>query len=190
MMLPDIAVTEAEDANQTLKILSQHPIDLVILDINLAHSSGLTLANHLFARWPKIKIIFFSMFDEPTVVNRAMTTGAQGYLSKRSKPEVMIEAIKTVSSGRNYIEHSIAISLATHNLKDRQSICEQLTKREFDVFLSVAKGQDRSQIAADLNISNKTVSNAITQLKNKLNINTNTELVHLAIEQGLVKIAC
>ena len=97
MMLPDAVVSEAENAQQTLKALAATDIDLVILDINLENASGLNLAGRLLKRWPRLKIIFFSMFDEPSVVNRAIQTGAKGYLSKRSKPEVMVEAIKAYS---------------------------------------------------------------------------------------------
>ena len=189
MMLPDAVVSEAENAQQTLKALAAADIDLVILDINLENASGLNLAGRLLKRWPRLKIIFFSMFDEPSGVNRAIQTGAKGYLSKRSKPEVMVEAIKAVLNGKRYIEHNIAIQLATHQLNDADDSCKQLTQREFDVFLGIAKGLDRAQLADELNVSSKTVSNTLTQLKAKLQISTHAELVHLAIEQGYLKVA-
>lgn len=189
MMLNDAEISEAANAQQTLKILNDKPIELIILDINLENTSGLQLAGQLMRRWPKVKIIFFSMFDEPSVVSRALQTGAMGYLSKRSNPEVMIEAIKSVLAGKRYIEHSIAIQLATHQMSQPESAVEQLTQREFDIFVSTAKGLDRSQIAQNLSVSCKTVSNTLTQLKQKLQVSTNTELVHLAIEQGFLKVA-
>lgn len=189
MMLPEACVNEAEDAQQTLKTLNATPTDLVILDINLETSSGLQLAGRIIKRWPKTKIIFFSMFDELSVVNRAIQTGAMGYLSKRSKPEVMIEAIKSVLAGKRYIEHSIAIQLATNQFAESDKLYEQLTQREFDVFLGIAKGLDRTLLANELNVSSKTISNILTQLKSKLNVTTNTELVHLAIDHGYLKVA-
>lgn len=189
MMLPEASVSEAENAQQVLKAMAGSQFDLVILDINLENASGLNLASRLLKRWPGLNIIFFSMFDEPSVVHRAIQTGAKGYLSKRSKPAVMMEAITAVLDGKRYIEHNIAIQLATHQLNNAQDSCKQLTQREFDVFLGVAKGLDRVQLANQLNVSSKTVSNTVTQLKAKLQINTHAELVHLAIEQGFLKVA-
>ncbi len=89
--------------------------------------------------------------------------------------------------------HDVAVMFLDINLassfSEKQDMFDQLTRREFDVFMGVAKGQKRNRIALDLNISDKTVSNAITQLKNKLQVKTSTELVHLAIENGYVKVA-
>lgn len=189
MILPDAQVSEADKASQALKMIESNMVELVVLDINLDNANGLSLAVRMLKRWPKLKIIFFSMFDEPSIVNRAMQTGALGYISKRSKPEVMIEAIKAVSAGKRYLEHDLAIQLATHQLNDLDNLCEQLTAREFEVFVAVAKGLDRAQIANELNVSTKTVSNLLTQIKSKLQVTTNTEMVHLAIEQGYVKVA-
>jgi len=101
----------------------------------------------------------------------------------------MVEAIKAVLNGKRYIEHNIAIRLATHQLNDASDSCKQLTQREFDVFLGIAKGLDRAQLANELNVSSKTVSNTLTQLKAKLQISTHAELVHLAIDQGYLKVA-
>ena len=92
-------------------------------------------------------------------------------------------------AGKRYIEHSLAIQLATHQMQENEAVCDQLTQREFDVFIGIAKGLDRTQLANALNVSSKTISNTLTQLKSKLQIHTNTELVHLAIEQGYLKVA-
>lgn len=188
MMLPDATIHEAENARDAMACLKQHDVAVMILDINLDQASGLNLAPRFLSRHPELKIIFFSMFDEASIVNRAMQTGAAGYISKRCRPEIMLEAVKTVMAGRTYIEHELAINLAS-SFSEKQDMFDQLTRREFDVFMGVAKGQKRNRIALDLNISDKTVSNAITQLKNKLQVKTSTELVHLAIENGYVKVA-
>ena len=189
MMIPSSQIAEAENAQQTMAALDSQQFDVVILDINLEHSSGLSLAPRIHARNGRSKIIFFSMFDEAAVIHRAMQAGAAGYISKRSKPETMIEAIKSVLKGKTYIEHDLAMKLAAYSYGDDKDISDLLTQREFDVFMGVAKGLSRSKIAAGLNISDKTVSNTVTQLKSKLQVATNTELVHLAIEKGLVKVA-
>ena len=189
MMLPDATIHEAENARDAMTCLKQHDVNVMILDINLDQASGLNLAPRFLSRHPELKIIFFSMFEEASIVNRAMHTGASGYISKRCRPEVMLDAVKTVMAGRTYIEHELAIHLASYTYSENRDIFDQLTRREFDVFMGVAKGLKRNRIAMDLNISDKTVSNAITQLKNKLQVKTSTELVHLAIDNGYVKVA-
>jgi DNA-binding NarL/FixJ family response regulator len=189
MMLPDVTVVEAESATQALQTLHQQRFDVVILDINLEHASGLNLAPRILTRDSQCKIIFFSMFDEVTVVNKALQCGASGYITKRCKPEIMIAAIKAVVKGECYIEHDVAINLASSGYQSNSDVCAQLTQREFDIFMGVAKGLKRAQIASDLSIADKTVSNVITQLKSKLQVTTNAELVHLAIEKGYVKVA-
>lgn len=189
MMLPEVRVFEADSAAQALQMHNHHKFDVVILDINLEHASGLNLAPRLLSRDSQLKIIFFSMFDEVSVVSKALQCGASGYITKRCKPEIMIDAIKTVIKGRRFIEQELAIKLATSDYQNDADTCAQLTQREFDIFMGVAKGLKRAQIAEDLSIADKTVSNVITQLKSKLQVTTNAELVHLAIEKGYVKVA-
>ncbi len=122
-------MAEAENAQQTLAAFNKAHFDVVILDINLEHSSGLSLAPRIYARSGKTKIIFFSMFDESAVIHRAMQTGAAGYISKRSKPETMIEAIKSVLKGKTYIEHELAMKLAAYSYGEDRDISDLLTQR-------------------------------------------------------------
>lgn len=188
-MIPDADISEAADSNQAMTVLNNRPIDVIVLDINLEHSSGLSLAPRLIARFPKIRIIFFSMYDDVAIVHRAMQAGAYGYISKSCHPEIMVEAVSSVLKGSKYIEHDLAIKLAAYICQDNHDISKVLSQREFEIFIAVAKGKTRHDISRSLHISDKTVSNSITQLKNKLQVKTNTELVYLALERGFVKLA-
>jgi DNA-binding NarL/FixJ family response regulator len=187
MMLPNYEVNEAADAEHTLALLDQYDdVKLVVLDINLEHSSGLTLGKQIHQRYPHLAILFFSMFDEISMIHQALQSGGGGYISKRSEPEDMIEAIKTVLAGRTYLSAETAVKIATLNLQPQKNINQILTPREFDVFLATAKGHTRQDIANMLSVSSKTVSNTMTQIRQKLAITSQTELVKLAIQHGYV----
>ena len=120
----------------------------------------------------------FSMFDDISIIDRAMKLGAMGYVSKQSEPDVLISAVTSIIKGCRYLEHNTAIELAT-NLSHSGGNLTDLTQRELDIFLGIANGLCRKQVAESLNISEKTVSNVITQLKRKLELQTNAEFVHL-----------
>lgn len=187
-VLEGAVVTNAKNAQQATSELRAKQFDLIILDINLGTTSGLTLADYIIQRWELAKVLMFSMFDDISIIDRAMKLGAMGYVSKQSEPDVLINAVTSIVKGRRYLEHSTAIELATFNLSQSGSNLNELTQRELDIFLGIANGQCRKQIASNLNISEKTVSNVMTQLKNKLDLKTNAEFVHLAIKQGYLKI--
>ncbi|MEC8903316.1 MAG: response regulator transcription factor, partial [Pseudomonadota bacterium] len=146
-------------------------------------------AEYIVQRWEHAKVLMFSMFDDISIIDRAMKLGAMGYVSKQSEPDVLISAVTSIIKGRRYLEHNTAIELATFNLSHSGGNLTDLTQRELDIFLGIANGLCRKQVAESLNISEKTVSNVITQLKRKLELQTNAEFVHLAIKQGYIKIA-
>ncbi|GEA06149.1 DNA-binding response regulator [Alteromonas sp. KUL42] len=187
-VLENTSVSSAKSAHQATQLLRKETFDLIILDINLASSSGLTLAEYIIQRWTSAKILMFSMFDDISIIDRAIKLGAMGYVSKQSEPEVLINAVTAVLKGRRYLEHTTAIELATFNLSRSSRHLKDLTQRELDIFMGVARGQSRKDVADSLSISEKTVSNVITQLKRKLDLQTNAEFVHLAIKQGYLKI--
>ena len=188
-VLEGAVVTNAKNAQQATNALRANHFDLIILDINLGTTSGLTLAEYIVQRWEHAKVLMFSMFDDISIIDRAMKLGAMGYVSKQSEPDVLISAVTSIIKGRRYLEHNTAIELATFNLSHSGGNLTDLTQRELDIFLGMANGLCRKQVAESLNISEKTVSNVITQLKRKLELQTNAEFVHLAIKQGYIKIA-
>ena len=115
-----------------------------------------------------LKIIFFSMFEDSVILHRAMQTGAMGYISKSSSPEILISAIKVVAKGQKYIERGLAVNLANQLLDTNVDIAAKLTKREFEIFIAIAMNKSRFDVADELGLSAKTVSNALTVIKRKL----------------------
>lgn len=185
MMLPQAHLFEGANGKESLIALKQHHIDIMILDINLAHESGLVLAKQFLQRYSKLKIIFFSMFEDGAILQRAMQTGAMGYISKQSDPEVLISAIQVVNKGQKYIEKDLAMRLAKRLLTEQIDIQSRLTTREFEIFIAFAMKKNRAETASELNISIKTISNTLTTIKRKLNVEV-SEFAELAIQHGYI----
>lgn len=185
MLLPEAKLSEASNGKESSMALKQHVIDIMILDINLAHESGLVLAQGFLQSYPKLKIIFFSMFEDVAILQRAMETGAMGYISKQSDPEVLISAIQVVSKGQKYIEKDLAVQLAKRLLTEQIDIQSRLTAREFEIFIAFAMKKSRVETANNLNISIKTISNTLTTIKRKLNVEV-SEFGELAVQHGYI----
>ncbi|MBU3021365.1 response regulator transcription factor [Aestuariibacter sp. A3R04] len=184
-MMPDCEVFDADNGARTQKILANHDIDILILDINLANESGLVLAKFFLQQHAQLKIIFFSMFEDSVILQRAMQTGAMGYISKSSSPEILISAIKVVARGQKYIERTLAVNLANQLLDANVDLATKLTKREFEIFIAIAMNKSRFDIADELGLSAKTISNALTVIKRKLNA-VPSEFCTIAARHGYI----
>lgn len=188
-LLEDVQVSEAGDGEQALLRVQEEIPNLVIMDIGLPGISGLETARRLRLRLPQLRILFFSMHDELPVVRQALDAGAIGYITKSSPPQVLVEAVKRTLAGHAYIEQPLATHLACNPLQQGSTDprLQGMTQREFEVFVMLAKGLPSRVIAEKLCISGKTVSNYLTLLKSKLQVSSQVELVHLAIDTGVIR---
>ena len=188
-LLPEVQLREACDGEQALQRVQEEIPNLVIMDIGLPGISGLETTRRLRQRLPQLRILFFSMHDELPLVRQALEAGAIGYLTKSSSPDVLVEAVRRTASGHAYIEQSLATQLACNPASGGPDPrLRELTQREFEIFVMFARGLPPRQIAEKLCISSKTLSNYQTLIKNKLQISSQAELVHLAIDSGVVRV--
>ena len=187
-LLPEVQLREACDGEQALQRVQEEIPNLVIMDIGLPGISGLETTRRLRQRLPQLRVLFFSMHDELPLVRQALDAGAIGYLTKNSSPEVLVEAVKRTAAGHAYIEQQLATQLACNPASSDglDPRLRELTQREFEIFVMLARGLPPRQIAEKLCISTKTLSNYQTLVKNKLQIASQAELVHLAIDSGVV----
>lgn len=188
LMLENVTVHEAASGEEALQRVARDCPDLLILDVGLPGISGLETARRLLARQPQLRVLFFSMHDELPVVRKALETGACGYLTKSAPPQVLVEAVRKVLAGQTYIEHGLATELACAGHDGQDPRLRGMTQRELEIFVMLARGVGLRQIAEKLCISAKTVSNYQTLLKNKLQVASQGELVHLAIDTGLLRV--
>ncbi len=119
------------------------------------------------------------MHDEQALVRQALDAGASGYLTKRCAPDVLVEAVRKVLAGQPFIEQPLAVELACQRASSsaNQGRLADMTPREMEVFIMLARGISTREIAQRLCISSKTVSNHMALLKNKLEVSSQAELV-------------
>lgn len=184
--LPAVRVREAANGEEALQRVQEAVPNLVIIGFGLAGISGLETTRRLRQRLPQLRVLFFSQHAELPLVRQALEAGASGYLTKRATPAVMNEAVQRILDGHTYIEQALATELAYHPADRRM---QGMTPRELEIFLMLAKGTPTRTIAAQLSLSNKTVSNYLTLLKSKLQVSSHAELVHVGIDMGVVRIA-
>ncbi|HEY0286073.1 MAG TPA: response regulator transcription factor [Pseudomonas sp.] len=190
-LLPQMQVREAATGEEALSRVQEEIPQLVIMDFGLPGISGLETTRRLRQRLPQLRVLFFSMHDELPLVRQALEAGAAGYLTKSSAPDVLVDAVRRILAGHAYIEQPLATQLACHAQQDDRvdSRLQCMTQRELEIFLMLAKGTPSRVIAQQLCISAKTVSNYLTLLKSKLQVSSHAELVHLAIDTGVMRVA-
>ncbi len=187
-MLDECEIIEADNGWDAVALWQQHSVDVAVLDINLPDISGIEVARRILQRAPGARILFFSMYDELPMVKQALDAGALGYITKSSSPEVLLDAVRKVLSGQPYVEHDLATRLALQRNTGMDPRLSGMTQREFEIFVMLARGLTPKVIADQLCISVKTVSNHSALLKNKLQVSSTAELVHLAIECGVLRL--
>ena len=183
---PELTVCgEAENQQKAFAaIQEQHP-DIAIIDLSLAHSSGIDLIKNIKLRCPNLPILVLSMHDESLYAERALRAGARGYIMKQEAPEKVITAIRQVLQGSIYVSEKMGVKML-HSYIDSPktpitSSVELLSDRELEVFQLLGKGLGTRQIAEKLNISIKTVEAYRANIKVKLNLKNSAELVQHAI---------
>src|SRR4029453_3511721 len=162
-------VAEAESGEVACQRFFELAPDVVVLGLAMAGMGGLEALRRIRARHPEARVLALSAHDDPMHARRALREGAMGFLSKRSAPEALIEAVAAVAAGRRYIDASLAQELALADLDGAaKSPVERLSVREFEVFVRLARGATVQRIAEDLKLSASTVGTHLYNIKQKL----------------------
>lgn len=175
-------VAEANDAQEAYDAVVHYGPDVIVMDISLPGNSGLDAIGRIRAREPESRILVFSIHENPVLMNRARDMGAKGYLTKRSLPSQMVEAVRLIAEGGEYYDCS---SVANQNRSENP--LQRLSNREFEIFLLLAKGLSVNQIAEILHISRKTVGVHHTRIMRKIGVDSPAHLTRLAIRHGLIQ---
>lgn len=178
---------EAASGLEAINLIRANKYDVVVLDLSMPDKNGVDTLHDLKHIAPDLPVLILSGYAEEQYALNLMRSGCKGYLSKDADSDEIIKAIRTIANGRRYISAELA-DLMTNELSHPSDklLHEMLSKREFQVFLKLAGGLSPTDIAAELNISIKTVSTYRTRILEKMSLKTNAELIYYAIKNALV----
>lgn len=181
-----VVVGEASQSNEVIELWRSVPCDILLLDMSMPGLSGVELIARLHGEKTCVPILVLSMNDEAQVIARALKAGAAGYVSKSSKPDVLLGAIRKVAAGGKFIDPSLVDSVV-FDAGNGNDIGEgALSKRELQVLAGIATGYPLSRIAEQLHLSPKTISTHKIRLMRKLAVDNNADLIRYASKNGLV----
>ena len=185
-MLEDAGVAtvlEANDVTSGYRLYRRHHPDVVIVDLALQGSGlgGLDVIRRMRSHDPRARVLVFSMHSDPIIAARALEAGATGYVLKDTSSDELMKAFDSVRSGTPYLSKDLAVQVALARTGVRSNPLADLTPRELQTLSLLAQGKPYGRIAQELNVSYKTVVNACSQLKQKLNAKNLPELIRLAV---------
>lgn len=181
-----VRAEEVDSAGVIRQLKSSTDFDLLLLDLSMPGVCGMSLINEIKANFPHLPMLVFSMHNEAQVAFRAIRAGAHGFISKDCDPEILLDAIRRVAAGGKYIDPILAEQLAFDALLPEQRAPHSLlSDRELEVFGLLVSGKRVNEIAARLNISNKTVSTHKLNLMVKMKFTSTADLVHYAVGHNL-----
>lgn len=179
---------EARNAWEVIERVRQGGIDLLLLDLSMPGPSGVELIRRLRQEAPRVPVLVVSVHADAQVATRAIKAGASGYLTKDCEPELLIQAIRRVGSGGNFIDPALATQLVFNPADaSHEAPHTALSNREYEVFIALVQGRGLVDIAQELNLSPKTISTHKWRLMQKLGLDSVTELVRYAIRHRLIE---
>jgi DNA-binding NarL/FixJ family response regulator len=180
-------VGDVSNAEEAMAALRQTPCMVVVLDMTMPQKHGLEVLADMMHEFPKVRVLVLSMHSEEHFGMRALKAGAAAYLTKDGDPARIIEAIHKIATGGRYITPELAEILEFHlHHESTQAVHETLSSREFSVFLNIVRGTPVSEIAEELSLSVKTVSNYRMRILEKMHMTSNAEIIHYAHWHGLI----
>jgi DNA-binding NarL/FixJ family response regulator len=179
-------VAEADSAAAGYQAFKAAQPDVVVIDISMPGRGGIDLVRQIRQLDPSARILIFSMHASATYAQQAFRAGARGYVTKSSPPEILVNAIRDIHVGRPALCAEINQAIATSSLFDHGTAVEKLSPREFEILRMILEAKTTDQIATAFNLSPKTVANYHSEIKSKLGVKSDIELVYLCMRQGLV----
>lgn len=182
-------VAHANNGYQVLEKLDDGmEVHVILMDINMPKMDGLACTKEVRKRFPSVKVVALSQYDEKRFVKRMVKNGASGYLLKDSGKDLLEEAIRTVHNGENYFSEKLSMRLISQELKteDTKSLFPKLTGRELEILNLIGKEYSSQEIAEKLFISFHTVESHRANLMYKAGVKNTAGLVRWAVENDLL----
>jgi DNA-binding NarL/FixJ family response regulator len=179
----------ARDGAEAVELVTEHQPDLVLMDLKMPGMNGIEATRRIRARYPAVRVLVLTTYDDDEWVFDAIRAGAAGYLLKDTPREEVIKAVRGTVEGRSFVDPEVAGKLMSHvasqQTAPRSLITDKLTDREVDVLRVLARGFTNADIAAELHLSEGTVRNHVSAILAKLDVSDRTQAAVIAIRHGL-----
>ncbi len=171
-------VADVESGEALFQVIRDHQVHLIILDVSLPGRNGLEVLKQIKALRPEINVLVLSMYPEDQFAIRMLKAGASGYLHKDSEPGLLLEALRSITRGGEYLSPKIT-QLLFREMSGKTSDLphKHLSDREYEVLLYIGEGISISEIANRLSLSVKTISTYRTRILEKMGMDNNSDLV-------------
>lgn len=180
---PDFTVVaEAGTGREVLAKLTDHPADVIIVDLRMPDGDGIQTIKALIKRDPAARVMVLTTYDNEEDIFAALEAGARGYLLKDTTKEEIITAVREIHAGRRFLPQAIASRLADRMVRSG------LTPRELDVLRLVSRGRSNKEIASAMFISEETVKTHMKSLFQKLGVHDRAEAVAVSLRRGLIRL--
>ena len=181
-------VGETSNPFEVVDQIKKNKCDILILDLSMPGKNGLDVLKEIKTFMPEVKVLIMTMLPEDQFAKRTLKAGASGYITKNLASEELIIAIRRIATGRKYVTQALAEKLVD-DLDDSSEKAphEILSDREFQILLMMSKGKSQTDIAKELSISISTVNTYRSRIFEKLNLQSNAELIHYAFQNNLIE---
>jgi len=172
-------IAECASGEEAYSYLYNNETHIIIMDISMPGKGGIETTQQIKKRYPEIKIIILSMHDNPMMVSKAISAGANAYILKNEISDNLLDALDKLIHGSSLVTPSVKFD-------NTNNILKLLNDKEFEIFISISNGEDLKKISKNLNISYKSVANYQTSIKKKLSIKNALDFYNLAKENNLL----
>ena len=179
-------VGEASDAASAYQYYKDQRPDVVIMDISMPGRGGIDAIKHIREFDAHARVLVFTMHSGAAYALQAFRAGAKGYVTKSSPPDVLVDAVNTVSDGRIAISPEISQALAFGRVHQERSQIEDLSPREFEILRMILEARTTEEIASAFHVSRKTVANYHYNIKSKLGVSSDIELLYFGLQHGVI----
>jgi two-component system, NarL family, response regulator len=175
-------IAQAEDGQQAISYFHEHQPDIILMDLRMPQVTGVEAIRAICAEVKSARIIVLTTYDGDEDIYTGLNSGAQGYLLKDTKPNELLNAIRTVHRGQQYVPPDVGAKLV------QRLSTPELSERELEVLGLMAQGLSNLDIATTLNISESTVKSHVNRILSKLGVGDRTQAVIVAVKRGIVSL--
>jgi DNA-binding NarL/FixJ family response regulator len=179
-------IGEANTGEQTLRKLTEVQVDMILLDIGMPDLDGIETAKCISEKYPAIKILALTMYDDNNRIVKMLKAGAKGYILKNTSKDELLRAIETVVAGNTFYSSQVEINLSKKNSNKDTNPVSKLTKREIEVIKLIVKSMTNKEIAGQLFLSELTVKTHRQNAMQKLEVKNTAGLVKFAMDNNLI----